>query len=146
MENTELIKGLRWCADESICCDDFSGEKCPYFDEKKDSCSVDEILHAAADALEAAEKRIAELEAQNELKDGTITAMATDIGKLRAQMPKEGEWIDIDGTMFAECSVCGKRHYGCTTPYCDMCGAKMDGERKDNETKLKGDNHEKELY
>ena len=36
-----------------------------------------------------------------------------------------GEWIDIDGTMFAKCSVCGKRHYGCTTPYCDMCGAKM---------------------
>lgn len=56
MENTELIKGLRWCADESICCDDFSGEKCPYFDEKKDSCSVDEILHTAADALEADER------------------------------------------------------------------------------------------
>ena len=64
MDNAKLIDGLRWCADESICCDDFSGEKCPYFDEKKDSCSVDEILHAAADALEAAEKRIAELEAQ----------------------------------------------------------------------------------
>lgn len=52
MNNAELIKGLRWCADESVCCDDFSGEKCPYFDEKKDSCSVDEILHAAADAIE----------------------------------------------------------------------------------------------
>ena len=46
---------------------------------------------------------------------------------LEAQLPKEGEWIDIDGTMFAECSVCGKRHYGCTTPYCDMCGARMRG-------------------
>lgn len=64
MENTELINGLRWCADESICCDDFSGEKCPYFDEKKDSCSVDEILHDAADALEAADKRIEKLEKQ----------------------------------------------------------------------------------
>lgn len=56
----ELVNALRWCADESICCDDFSGEKCPYFDEKKDSCSVDEILHAAADALEAADEKIAD--------------------------------------------------------------------------------------
>jgi hypothetical protein len=70
------------------------------------------LLSDAADALEAAEKRIAELE---------------------AQIPKEGEWIDIDGTMFAECSVCGKRHYGCTSPYCDMCGARMRGEH-DGET------------
>ena len=58
MTNTELIKGLRWCADESICCDDFSGEKCPYFDEKKDSCSVDEILHDAADAIEELISRV----------------------------------------------------------------------------------------
>lgn len=64
MDNAELIKALRWCADESICCDDFSGEKCPYFDEKKDSCSVDEIMLADAAALEAAGNRIAELEAQ----------------------------------------------------------------------------------
>ena len=41
-----------------------------------------------------------------------------------------GEWIDIKGTMFAECSVCGARHYGCTTPYCDMCGAKMKGKEQ----------------
>lgn len=67
------------------------------------------LLSDAAAALEAADKRIAELE---------------------AQLPKEGEWIDIDGTMFAECSVCGKRHYGCTTPYCDMCGARMKGEQE----------------
>lgn len=57
MKNEELINGLRWCADESIC-----GEKCPYFDEKKDFCSVEEILNDAADALEAAEHRIADLE------------------------------------------------------------------------------------
>lgn len=69
MQNAKLIDGLRWCADESICCDDFSGEKCPYFDEKKDSCSVDEILHAAADALEADEQRVKELESQSAFFD-----------------------------------------------------------------------------
>lgn len=118
MTNAELIKGLRWCADESICCDDFSGEKCPYFDEKKDSCSVDEILYAAADALEAAEKRIAELE---------------------AQMPKRGEWIEDDTTYCGadranyKCSLCGKIggtwKRGLTQDelpnYCPNCGAKM---------------------
>ena len=110
--NAELIDGLRWCADESICCDDFSGEKCPYYDEKKDSCSTDEILHAAADALEAADKRIAEL------------------------MPKEGEWqgIIIDGQYWAiTCSNCHQVGFNAKTPYCPNCGAKMDGERKDKD-------------
>ena len=62
--NDELIKALRWCADESICCDDFSGEKCPYCDVRKDSCSVDDILHDAADAIERLQKQNEELQAR----------------------------------------------------------------------------------
>lgn len=113
MTNAELIKGLRWCADESICCDDFSGEKCPCFDEKKDSCSVNEMLHAAADALEATEKRIAELE---------------------AQLPKEGEWIDMgDFEMCSVCKIAQRKKYrqyngGFTwvrTDFCPKCGTRM---------------------
>lgn len=120
MNNEELIDGLRWCADESICCDDFSGEKCPYFDEKKSSCSVDEILHAAADALEAAGKRIAELE---------------------AQLPKDGEWLRTDAFPHrVYCSCCYKTYvpnenwqiwqddadnFGLPRNYCPNCGAKM---------------------
>ncbi len=103
--NAELIKALKACANNCSC------DKCPY-GEQQECPSTESMMNDAADALEAAEKRIAELE---------------------AQIPKEGEWIDIDGTMFAECSVCGKRHYGCTTPYCDMCGARMRGEH-DGET------------
>ena len=117
MTNTELIDGLRWCADESICCDDFSGEKCPYFDEKKDSCSVDEILHAATDALEADEKRIAELE---------------------KQLPKEGEWIvDKNGYPQIICSICDVHIpmvagwcMDAHIKYCPNCGAKMKGEQE----------------
>ena len=90
MTNAKMIDGLRWCADESICCDDFSGEKCPYFDEKKDSCSVDEILHAAADALEAQAKRIEELNTKCADLQSQINSMESEIEEL---LPKEGEWM-----------------------------------------------------
>ena len=57
MENTELlIKALRYCgnfADREGC-----DEECPYFNDK--DCPK-RIMCDAADALEAAEKRIAEL-------------------------------------------------------------------------------------
>ncbi len=102
MNNSELIKALK----------DAEGYMIYVAPNCYASIEAIKAIRDAADALEAAEKRIAELE---------------------AQIPKEGEWIDIDGTMFAECSVCGKRHYGCTTPYCDMCGARMRGEH-DGET------------
>ena len=72
MTNDELIKALRWCADESICCDDFSGEKCPYCDVRKDSCSVDDILHDAADAIER-------LMAEIDRKDKSIQGLLTQI-------------------------------------------------------------------
>lgn len=47
---------------------------------------------------------------------------------IEAEPVKHGRWIDLDGTPFAKCSVCGEKHYGCITPYCDMCGARMDGD------------------
>ena len=109
----DIIKNLRHCAASEGC-----GKDCQLY--KEYGCYF-KLMYAAADALEAADKLNAEL-----LKN--IEHWKSDVVKLRAQIPKEGEWIDIDGTMFAECSVCGKRHYGCTTPYCDMCGAKMKGE------------------
>jgi hypothetical protein len=80
------------------------------------------LLHDAAAALETADKRIEE---QQKQIAQLYMLLNNRINEIEELLPKEGEWIDIDGTMFAECSVCGKRHYGCTTPYCDMCGAKM---------------------
>ena len=79
-----------------------------------------EAIRAVADALEAAEKRIAELE---------------------AQMPKEGEWIEDDTTYCGadranyKCSLCGKIcgtwKRGLTQDelpnYCPNCGARMKG-------------------
>lgn len=99
MYNELLIKALRWCADESICCDDFSDEKCPYFDEKKGSCSADEILHTAADALEAAEKRIAELESNNPIVESILVDKLNQrIYELEAQI----EELSLDCELFQQ--------------------------------------------
>lgn len=72
------------------------------------------LLHDAADALEAADKRIAELE---------------------AQLPKEGGWIsNYDGFDYdVRCSVCGEEalikeggsHDHAYSRYCPNCGARM---------------------
>lgn len=79
------------------------------------------LLHDAADALEAAEKRIAELE---------------------KRLSKEGEWIGegdgyADGEMVYDmwsCSECGEYFDEWddrpTWNYCPNCGAKMKGEQK----------------
>lgn len=93
MSNKEIIEKLRILEGAILNPHHRTGE---YVDKR-----FADVVIAAADALEAADKLIAE------------------------SMPKEGVWIGIDGTMFSECSVCGERHYGCDTPFCDMCGAKM---------------------
>ena len=98
MTNAELIKALRYCVVHPYRpCDG-----CVLFET--DGCI--NVLHgAAADALEAAEKRIAEL------------------------MPKEGEWIDEQRGrwIYAKCNLCGKVQ-DVRSNYCPNCGARMRGE------------------
>ena len=59
MTNAELIKALRYCiSDNAGDCD-----LCPYqIDCKSNGTGKDKMIRDAADALEAADKRIAELE------------------------------------------------------------------------------------
>lgn len=45
-----------------------------------------------------------------------------------------GRWIPVDGEPYTKCSYCGEKHYGCTTPYCDMCGAHMKKKGVDNDS------------
>lgn len=71
-----------------------------------------DTLEKCADALEAAEQRIA---------------------KLEAQLPKEGEWIcsypDIEPNpmfMYGICSICGfEQSISDKLNYCPNCGARM---------------------
>lgn len=108
--NAELIKALRKCGKQSPdrCWD------CEYYDREPWCESV--LANDAADALEAAEKRISELE---------------------AQLPKEGEWIGVNPMVDTEqCSICG---WNIPTDefesnYCPNCGAKMDGETEHGNT------------
>jgi hypothetical protein len=81
------------------------------------SCEAIKAIRSAADALEAAEKRIAELE---------------------AQLPKEGEWVvDKKGYPQIICSLCGVHIpmvagwcMDAHINYCPNCGARMDGEQE----------------
>lgn len=112
MTNAELIAALRYCiSDNADDCD-----LCPYqSDCKRNGTGKDKMIRDVADALEAAEKRIAELE---------------------AQIPKEGEWImdclapQMDAHRigkWAYAPKCSERgtHWDAKTNYCPSCGARM---------------------
>lgn len=114
MTNAELIKALRKCGKASAdrCWD------CDYYD--REPLCESALANDAADALEAADKRIAEME---------------------AQLPKEGEWMFSrgDGKTCVDgwtCSACGNSFHT-NVPYfeeyhyCPNCGANMKkGEEK----------------
>jgi homoaconitase/3-isopropylmalate dehydratase large subunit len=112
------------------------------------TCERERMTRDAADALEAAGKRIAELEKQAELTD-QVDAMnfamhlkqVARIAELEAQLPKEGEWKKIlqngDGTSDYQCSAClgiimdvpdDDEHPLCS--FCPNCGARMDGKEQ----------------
>ena len=115
MTNAELIKALRKCGKASAdrCWN------CDYYDREPWCESA--LANDAAEALEAAEKRTADLE---------------------AQLPKEGEWLRTDAFPHRiYCSVCYKTYVpndrwqiwvdgDIPKKFCPNCGAKMD--RKEN--------------
>ena len=111
MTNAELIAALRYCiSDNADDCD-----LCPYqIDCKSNGTGKDKMIRDAADALEAADKRIAELE---------------------AQLPKEGEWKcsypEIEPNpmfIYGICSICGfEQGISNKLNYCPNCGSVMKG-------------------
>lgn len=144
MTNAELIKALRYCAEHEEC-DYYIAKDCPR--ESTWMYGVDcaqELMLDAADALEAAEKRIAELE--DARKDGkelwneawkALQEKDKRIAELEAQIPKEGEWLRTDAFPHRiYCSVCYKTYVPndrwqiwvddeLPKNYCPNCGVRM---------------------
>jgi hypothetical protein len=109
------------------------------------TCERERMTRDAADALEAADKRIKELESQAAFFDAeklnyqeNIEYRDERIKELEAQLPKEGEWKWLSSTydrvpreMRYWCSAC--HHEEIThndkpwKHYCPNCGARMDG-------------------
>jgi hypothetical protein len=78
--------------------------------------------------LKLASDRVDALTAENAEKDRRIAEL--EAGQ------KHGKWVD-DGCCFCKCTACGNHVLGNTSeslrrynlrPYCENCGAKMDGE------------------
>jgi hypothetical protein len=143
MNDAELIKALRYCAEHEGC-DYYIAKDCPREDTWVCGVDCEQILMlAAADALEAADEKIADYTAAIEALDDSNDAYIKEneqlkkrIAELEAQIPKRGEWKHIFGG-YVECSECGasplldgEREY-VETNYCPNCGARM---RYENQT------------
>ena len=129
--NADLINALRYCAEHEGC-DYYIAKDCPREDTWVCGADCEQILmRDAADALEAAEKRIAELNTKCADLQSQINSMENEIEEL---IPKEGEWLDEQRGrwIYAKCNLCGKVQ-DVRSNYCPNCGAKMDGEKRSDE-------------
>lgn len=118
MNNAELVEALRTDIREI----------------EDDSVNTLRLMWQAADLIEAQAKRIEELERNWEKAAALATEYEAKAIELEAQMPKEGEWIDMGD--FEMCSVCKiakrkkyRQYYGgftwVRTAFCPKCGTRM---------------------
>lgn len=141
MSYKELIKSLR-CKGLSKECDTCEyGYRLSPDSECNDACDRMKLENDAADALEAADNRISRLEedlktreAEREVMQDTIKICEEAADRYKAQLPKRGEWIRVEGgeSYHYECSRCGERplysRFGdiVFSGVCPVCGAKME--------------------
>lgn len=140
MTNAELIKALRRCSYMTVA-DELNEDYCKpcayYTGDTADVTCIDRMMIDAADALEAADKRIDGLQKLVDINTERCEALRKQLreshenyekhlNELEAQMPKKGEWIGHgaeDEFEYYECPLCG--FIGLNYNYCPNCGAKM---------------------
>jgi hypothetical protein len=153
MDREKVIKGLEWCMNEKHDCDREKG--CPYENEGEDiECKY--ALHRDALALlKTLDVTPEELERLKKCRhECKIDCLLEHYDKikaerdalLKAQEPMvHGRWVKMMGMMppeyhgHYECSECQWHMKGLRNSwtreeemtYCPTCGAKMDGERRD---------------
>lgn len=149
MENTEVIKALR-CGGHNMLFTYCSKVDCPFcrfsYYEKLHKCNIQELGAKAADALEAANKRIVnlltalylaneklayvdcqpytEIDGEEMIDDWVKTLVYEE---LHTQIPKESEWETTDnrwGCGKYRCPVCNN-YEDEKRKYCPNCGTKM---------------------
>ena len=144
MTNAELIKALRNCSD-GFC------SLCPYDDYELSTKECEaKLMRDAADALEADDKRIEQLEKQEPTEKQVVDychkrclviveeELFHRMKSTFSQLPKEGEWIvDKNGYPQIICSICDVHIpmvagwcMDAHIKYCPNCGAKMKGEKQ----------------
>lgn len=137
MKNAELIKALRRCSYETVAGADREDgycKPCAYFaEDTSDITCIDRMMIDAADALEAADEKIADYTAAIDALDDSNDAYIKEnerlkkrIAELEAQIPKEGCWIP-NSPFTGNCSECGGAG-NLKDKYCASCGARMRGE------------------
>lgn len=75
------------------------------------------------------------LEYKGAVKRVLIQAPEADVVEVRhghwIECVEKPSWLEDDVEVYYNCSECGTSHWSFTPPYCPECGAKMDGERKE---------------
>lgn len=129
MTNAELIAALRYCAEHEGC-DYYIAKDCPR--EETWVCGVDceqILMRDAADALEAADKRIEKLEAKMpKLPDRQEFLAKGSFIEEPLSRPKEAHWVAVQNGI-GVCSNCNRQDsIDNMATHCRYCGARMKGE------------------